>query len=201
VSAVVSLYTRRRRKHELVLCVEAKTSVPPRPRVHATRPARPGRPTHVEHEDRRDGALNLVAGVDTRTGRLYGQCDARKRPREFIAFLEALDAEIPMKLTTLHLLGDNARSHHGTQGQEWRHSHPRLVVPFTPGPCSWLNQVEQWFSILQRTRLRIVDFAAQADLQAKLMPFIAEWNEVAPPFNWTTKSVATVMADAVPTAA
>jgi hypothetical protein len=49
--------------------------------------------------------------------------------------------------------------------------------------------------------LRIVDFASKADLQAKLLQFIAEWNAVAHPFNWTTKSVTKVMAAAVPTAA
>jgi transposase len=201
VSDVVSLYTRRLRKHELVLCMDEKTSLQPRPRLHTTRPAMPGRPNQVEHEYRRDGALNLLAGFDTRTGRVYGPCDARKRPREFIAFLEYLDAEIPVQITSIHLICDNARPHHGKQVQEWLQSHPRFVVHVTPVHCSWLNQVEPWFSILQRKRLRIVDFASKADLQTKLMQCIAEWNEVAHPFNWTTKSVAKVMADAVSAAA
>jgi hypothetical protein len=46
-----------------------------------------------------------------------------------------------------------------------------------------------------------VDFASKADLEAKLLQFIAEWNAVAQPFNWTTKSAAKVMAEAVPAAA
>ena len=75
------------------------------------------------------------------------------------------------------------------------------MLHFTPVHCSWLNQVEQWFAILQRKRLRIVDFASPADLQAKLAQFIAEGHEVAHPFTWTTKSVAKVMADAVAAAA
>jgi len=74
-------------------------------------------------------------------------------------------------------------------------------VHFTPVHCSWLNQIEQWFSSLQRKRLRIVDCASPAELQAKLELFMAEWNAAAHPFNWTTKSVAKVMADAVPAAA
>jgi transposase len=201
VSEVVTLYTRRLRTHEMVLCLDEKTSLQPRPRVHATRPAVPGRPNQVEHEYKRAGALNLLAGFDTRTGRVYGQCYERKRQGEFIAFLEYLDAEIPAKITTIHLICDNARPHHGKQVREWLQFYPRFVLHFTPVHCSWLNQVEQWFSILQRKRLRIIDFAAKADLQAKLMQFIAEWNEVAHPFNWTTKSVAKVMADAVSAAA
>ena len=59
-----------------------------------------------------------------------------------------------------------------------------------------MNQVEQWFSILQRKRLRIVDFASKAELGAKIAQFITEWNHQAHPFNWSTKSVAKIMADA-----
>jgi transposase len=160
VSGVVTLYIRRLRKQEIVLCVDEKTSLQPRPRVHTTCPARPGRPTQVEHAYKRAGALNLFAGFDTRTGRVYGQCYEHKRQHEFIAFLKCLDAELPAKITTIHLICDNARSHHRQQLGEWLKSHPRFVLHFTPVHCSWLNQVEQWLSILQRKRLRIVDFAS-----------------------------------------
>lgn len=57
-----------------------------------------------------------------------------------------------------------------------------------------MNQVEQWFSILQRKRLRIADFANKQVLAERLQAFIAEWNAQAHPFNWITKSVAKVMA-------
>jgi transposase len=201
VAAVVALYTRPLRDDEIVLSVAEKTALQPRPRFHATRPAIPGWPNQVEHEYTRDGALTLCAGFDTRTGRVYEQCYARKRQCEFITFLASLDAEIPTTITTMHLICDNARPHHGKHVRAWLPCHPRFVLHFTPVHCSWLNQVEQWFSILQRKRLRIVDCASKADLQAKLMPFIAEWNEVVHPFNWTTKSVAKVMADAIPAAA
>jgi len=59
-----------------------------------------------------------------------------------------------------------------------------------------MNQVEQWFSILQRQRLRIVDFASKDHLRAKLDQFIQAWNQQAHPFNWSTKSVAKIMAAA-----
>jgi transposase len=115
--------------------------------------------------------------------------------------LESLNVALPTKLKTIHIGGDNARPHHGKQVRAWWLAPLRFVVHFTPVHCAWLNQVEQWFSLLQRKRLRIVDFASKADLQAQLMHCIAQWNEVAHPFNWTTKSVAKVMADAVPAAA
>jgi hypothetical protein len=59
-----------------------------------------------------------------------------------------------------------------------------------------MNQVEQWFSIVQRKRLRIVDFDSKEHLHAMLDQFITEWNQYAHPFNWSTKSVAKSMAEA-----
>jgi hypothetical protein len=59
-----------------------------------------------------------------------------------------------------------------------------------------MNQVEQWFSILQRKRLRIVDVESKDHLQAKIEQFIQEWHQQAHPFNWSTKSGAKVMAAA-----
>jgi len=56
-----------------------------------------------------------------------------------------------------------------------------------------MNQVEQWFSILQRKRLRAPDFADLADLENKILAFIDEWNEIAHPFAWTTKSFEKVL--------
>jgi hypothetical protein len=57
-----------------------------------------------------------------------------------------------------------------------------------------MNQVEQWFSILQRKRLRIADFADKKVLAERLAAFIRAWNAIAHPFNWSSKSVAKVMA-------
>jgi len=57
-----------------------------------------------------------------------------------------------------------------------------------------MNQVEQWFSILQRKRLRILDFSDLDRLAERLMTFVAEWNVHAHPFNWSTKSAVKVMA-------
>ena len=64
-----------------------------------------------------------------------------------------------------------------------------------------MNQVEQWFSILQRKRFRISDFPSKEHLAKRIAQFIAEWNEQAHPFNWSTKSVAKVMAEAPQTLA
>ena len=68
VQAIGDLYTRTLRRDEVVLCVDEKTNLQPRPRPAPTLPAVPGRPVRVEHEYQRAGALNLLAAFDTRTG-------------------------------------------------------------------------------------------------------------------------------------
>lgn len=195
VQEVSDLYTRPLAAHEVVLCVDEKTSLQPRPRKAETTPAGPdNRPVRVEHEYGRCGALNLFAAFDTRTGKVYGMTAERKRQVEFIAFLEQLDREIPAAVTVIHVVLDNLRMHKGKQVQAWLAKHPRFVFHYPPVHCSWMNQVEQWFSILQRKRLVIADFASKAELAERLQAFIREWNEVAHPFAWSTKSVAKVMA-------
>jgi transposase len=194
VSHIVELYTRSLAPWEMVVCVDEKTSIQPRKRLSPTRPAQPGRPVLVEHEYERQGALNLFAGFDTRTGKVYAHTAERKRQVEFIAFLEKMDREVPATTTTIHVVLDNLRMHKGKKVQAWLKEHPRFVFHHPPVHCSWMNQVEQWFGILQRKRLALADFADKAALTEQLLAFVTYWNEHAHPFNWTTKSAAKVMA-------
>jgi hypothetical protein len=69
----------------------------------------------------------------------------------------------------------NVSTHHGQDVRKRLAKHPRFHCP--PVHCSWMNQVEQWFSILQRKRLRIVDFDSKDHLRAKIDQFIVEWNQ------------------------
>ena len=194
VSKICDLYIRRLAAYEMVLCLDEKTNLQPRTRKAATRSAQPGLPIRVEQEYTRKGALNLFAAFDTRSGRVYAMTAARKRQVELIAFLEQLDGEIAPEIQMIHIVMDNARSHKGKLVQAWLVKHPRFIFHFLPVHCSWMNQVEQWFSILQRKRLRIADFGDKRDLADKLMAFVGQWNTHAHPFNWSTKSVAKVMA-------
>lgn len=194
VQEIVTLYTRPLGVGEMVLCVDEKTSLQPRTRTAPTLAAQPGQPVRVEHEYARKGALNLFAGFDTRTGTVYATTAERKRQVEFIAFLEQVDREMAPHITTIHVVLDNVRMHKGKQVQAWLAKHPRFMFHFPPVHCSWMNQVEQWFSIVQRKRLRIADFADKKHLAQRLLAFVAEWNAHAHPFQWSTKSVAKVMA-------
>ena len=113
-----------------------------------------------------------------------------------MASLEAVDVEVAERIRTIHLVCEYVSTHHGQEVRQWLAHHPRFVMHCTPVHCPWMKQVEQWFSILQRKRLRIVDFASKDRLRTKLEQFIKEWNHHAHPFNWSTKAGAKIMAAA-----
>ena len=194
VHDIVTLSTRPLGVWEKVLCVDEKTSVQPRTRKAPTWAAQPGRPVRVEHEDIRQGALHLFAGFDTRTGTVYATTASRTRQGECILFLEHLEREMAPTSTTMPIVLDNVRMHKGKQVQAWLSKHPRFLFHFPPVHCSWMNQGEQWCSIVQRKRLPIADLADKQHLAERLLAFVAEWNAYAHPFQWSTKSVAKVMA-------
>lgn len=193
---IADLLTRELSPQEVVLSLDEMTSLQPRPRLAPTRPARPGRPVQVEHEYERKGAVHLFAAFDTRSGQVYGECFSRKRQAELVTLLEQLDGAIPEGTTTIHLLCDNVSVHHGRKVRRWLAKHPRFVLHFTPVHCSWMNPVEQWFSILRRKRLRDPNFADVPALARAIRQFIREWNEIAHPFDWTTKSFEQILATA-----
>jgi transposase len=194
VRDVADLLTRLLSPHEVVLSLDEMTSLQPRPRRGATRPAQPGRPMQVEHEYKRAGATHLFAAFDTRSGQVYGVTTRRKRQIEYLTLLEHLDQAVPASVTTIQLLADNVSVHHGKLVCQWLAAHPRFVAHFTPVHCSWMNPVEQWFGVLRRKRLRSPNFADLAALQRAIHQFITEWNEIAHPFRWTARSFDKILA-------
>lgn len=194
VEDLCALYTRPLEPHERVLCLDEKTSIQPRPRRAETQPAAPDlAPVRLEHEYGRAGAVVLLAAFDVRTGGVLGICRRRKRQIEFIELLEEIDRTTPPSVTVLHIVCDNVSTHHGKRVRAWLERRPRFQMHFTPVHCSWMNQVEQWFSILQRKRLAAPRFDDLADLATKIAAFIAQWNEIAHPFDWKRESFRKVL--------
>jgi len=185
---VLDLYTRPLEPSEQVWSLDEKTSLQPRTRSAANRPAQPGGvPVHVEHEYERKGALQLFAAFNTRTGEVIGKLRRRKRMQETIEVLEAIDAQAPPSVQAIHVVCDNASIHKGKLVRAWLQGHPRFRLHFTPVHCSWMNQIEQWFSILQRKRLIAPNFTDLDVLEQRVLAVIDEWNHHAHPFNWDDK--------------
>lgn len=99
VKAICDLYTRDLLAHEMVLCMDEMTSLQPRPRKAATKPAGSDQPLLVEHEYSRCGAVNLFAAFDTRTGYVWGTTASRKRQVELIELLNKIDSEVSPEVT------------------------------------------------------------------------------------------------------
>jgi hypothetical protein len=194
VRRICELYTRPLEPHERVLCVDEHTSIQPRARLRPTRATKPGQPTQVEHEYRRCGALNLLGALDTRSGQVWGEIAFRKRQVEFIPLLEQIETALPETVTCVYIVLDNVAMHTGKSVQKWLAAHARFVFVHPPVHCSWMNQIEQWFSILVRKRLKIADFADTQHLAERLRAFIQEWNERAHAFHWTAESFEKILA-------
>jgi transposase len=194
VRDLAKIYDRPAEPAEMILSVDEKTSIQPRPRPAPTLPAQPGRPVLVESRYARGGALNLFTALNIKTGEVYARAFRRKTSDEFIALLNHLDRHLPNSMHRVRIILDNAKIHKSRKVTAWLTNHPRFEFHYTPVHCSWMNQVEQWFSILQRKLLNKSDFSDLNDLEGNLMTFVAQWNEKAHPFRWTHHSFDKVIA-------
>ena len=177
-----------------VVCVDEKTSIQARKRPSAPDPAIPGHPMHVSHRYKREGALHLFAGLSVADGQVYGQCHTRKRFVDFQTFL--LQVIIPEALRrgvhNLSLILDNGTTHAPKQLERWLQAQrASRNWPFTihvywlPTNASWLDQIEIWFSILQRKLLQPNHFESLDALRQSVLDFIAYRNQTAKPIQWT----------------
>ena len=168
----------------VVLSVDEKTGMQARADLYPmhTRPQGQGR-TRKEFEYVRNGTSTLIAAFNVQTGEVFGGC-WRRTAAGIERFLEALAKKHP--LGDVYLIWDNLNVHKGAAIEAFNARHGgRFHFVYTPLHASWMNQVEIWFSILQRRVLRHGSFSSPADLDAAVMGFIRRWNEVERrPFRW-----------------
>lgn len=169
----------------IVLSVDEKTSVQAKERKKPDRAPRPGRPRRREWEYIRHGTASLFAALDVHSGEVLAEPISGKNDSvNFCEFLEQLDRLIDPCLE-IHVVLDNGSSHRSKHTKAWFADHPRWVTHYTPPHASWVNQVELFFSILQRKVIRNGNFTSRDDLIAKMLHFIADYDQTAKPFKWT----------------
>jgi len=177
-----------------VVCTDEKTSIQARKREQPTKPAGRGHPVHITPRYERKGALQLFAGLSVADGRIYGICRNRKRFVDYQAFL--LQVIIPEALRrgvhTLALILDNGPTHAPKQLERWLAAEVQargwpltIKVYWLPNNASWLDQIEIWFSILQRKLLKPNDFESLQTLEKAIRSFIRYCNRSAKPIHWT----------------
>jgi transposase len=181
VTDVVGLYLHPPEK-ALVLCVDEKSQIQALDRTQPLLPLRPGQVERRTHDYVRHGTTTLFAALDIATGKVTGRCYDSHRHQEFLRFLKLVAATY--RRGQIHLVLDNYHTHKHPVVREWLEHHPRFHLHFTPTSASWMNQVETWFSILQRRAIRRGVFRSVAVLRAAIQRFLDGWNDEAHPFSW-----------------
>jgi len=175
-------------EHAIVFCIDEKTSIQALDRRDPVLPLSPGRAERHGFEYIRHGALSLYAALEVGTGRIEGMTAARHTSQEFVSFLDRVVAtQSPRR--EIHLIVDNFSAHKTKAVTAWLAAHPRVHMHYTPTYSSWLNQVELWFSKIERECIARGIFTSTVDLRRKLMQYIRAHNKHCHPFAWTYTDV------------
>jgi len=169
-----------------IISSDEKTSIQARIRCHATLPPAPGRPRRVEHEYERGGALQYLAAWDVQEGRVMGRCE----PKTGIEPFGRLVAQVMQRpeyrtASRVFWVVDNGSSHRGESSvRRMLKAYANAILVHTPVHASWLNQVEIYFSLVQRKVLTPNDFANLQEVEIRLRLYEELTNREPRPFDW-----------------
>jgi hypothetical protein len=171
---------------DYVISADEKTSIQARDRKHDTLPPAGARPMRVEHEYHRRGALAYLAAWDVHRAKVFGRCEPTSGITPFMALVDqAMTVEPYRSARRVFWVVDNGSSHRGhAAAQRLRDAHPNARMIHLPVHASWLNQVEIYFSVVQRKVLTPNDFADLSAVAARLLAFQDHYEQIAGPFEW-----------------
>ncbi|MDP4028150.1 MAG: IS630 family transposase [Gallionella sp.] len=171
---------------EFVLSADEKTSVQARRRRHSTCPAQPDMAIKVEHEYTRCGAWAYHAALDVHRAKLFGRCERKSGIAPFDRLVAQVMTQPPYtKARRVFWIVDNGSAHRGPRSvARLQERYPNLVLVHGPVHASWLNQIEIYFSILQRKALTPNDFRSLQALEERLLNFQRYYEQIAKPFEW-----------------
>lgn len=137
-----------------------------------------------DHQYKRHGTMTLMAGIDLLTGHLHGQVKDRHRSREFIEFLQQVDAYYPEQ-TTIRIILDNHSAHTSKETRAYLATAPnRFEFIFTPTHGSWLNLIEGFFAKMAKTMLRGMRVNSKAELVDRILQYLEEINSAPVVHTW-----------------
>lgn len=171
---------------DYVISADEKTSIQARQRVCAGNGPAGGRSRRVESEYQRRGALAYLAAWDVHNARVFGQCHKTTGIQPFHQLVDAVMQQEPYRSAhRVFWITDNGSSHRGqTSVERLRQWYPNAVQIHTPVHASWLNQIEIYFSIVQRKVLTPNDFSSLERLENTLLDFQNHYETIAQPFRW-----------------
>ena len=174
------------RKADCVISTDEKTSIQARSRIHPTLRPAAARAIRVEHEYQRLGAWAYFAAWDVRGAKVIGRCEKQTGIRPFGRLVAQVMSQQPYRSASrVFWIMDNGSSHRGQACiQRLRRRWPTIIPVHTPVHASWLNQIEVYFSILQRKLLTPNNFRSLAELEDCLLRFQDHYCAAARPFQW-----------------
>ena len=171
---------------EFVISADEKTSIQARIRLHPSRPPKPGEPMRVEFEYERGGALAYLAAWDVRRAKIFGQCSATTGIAPFGGLVRDVMRRSPYnEAKRVFWIVDNGSSHRGAAScRRLQGEFPNLMLVHLPVHASWLNQIEIYFSVVQRKVLTPNDFPSLSAVAQRLLDFQTHYEQLARPFEW-----------------
>jgi transposase len=146
-----------------------------------------------DHQYKRHGTMTLMAGIDLLTGRLHGQVKERHRSREFIEFLQQVDAYYPEQ-TTIRIILDNHSAHTSKETRAYLATAPnRFEFIFTPTHGSWLNLIEGFFAKMAKTMLRGIRVNSKTELVERILQYLEEINAAPVVHTWKYRTDSTAI--------
>jgi hypothetical protein len=171
---------------EFVISSDEKTSIQARCRCHPSLPPGRARMMRINHEYTRGGALAYLAAYDVHQARVFGRCAPSTGIVPFMALAEqVMTVEPYASAKRVFWVVDNGSSHRGQAAIDRLAARfPNAVMVHTPVHASWLNQVEIFFSVVQRKVVSPNDFTDLAEVEQRLADFEQRYNATARPFRW-----------------
>ncbi|MGZ8431829.1 MAG: IS630 family transposase [Candidatus Deferrimicrobiaceae bacterium] len=171
---------------EFVLSTDEKTSIQARARRYPCLPPEPGQAMRVEHEYRRRGAWAYLAALDVFRAKLSGRLEKKTGIVPFHRLVDQVMTQFPYnEARRVFWIMDNGSSHRGAACvKRLGEKYPRIVPVHGPVHASWLNQIEIYFSILQRKVLTPNDFLSLGAISERLFAFERHYETIAKPFEW-----------------
>lgn len=171
---------------EYVISADEKTSIQARCRCHPTLAPGQARAMRVNHTYGRGGALAYLAAYDVHHATVFGRCEPTTGIDPFMALVAQVMSQEPYaSAKRVFWVVDNGSSHRGKKAADrLTKAFPNAVLIHTPVHASWLNQVEIYFSVVQRKVVSPNDFTDLNEVADRLRAFEDRYNATAQPFQW-----------------